>query len=160
MIGENLMYLAENKWGLALIDFIKISEEEMLDNKEYKPITGSLILVKCKNKYLIAFNKWRKQWELPAGGIEQGETPRQGAVRELYEETSQKADDICFKGLFKIYDKSRDIIKYQAIYCGCIEKLDAFAENVEMKEIMLWDLKTEIGVFDEVDIKMIELSLQ
>lgn len=31
----NIMYLAENKWGLALLDFIKVSEEEILDNEEY-----------------------------------------------------------------------------------------------------------------------------
>ena len=142
------MYLAENKWGLALLDFIKVSEEEMLDKQEYKPITGSLILVKCENKYLIAFNKKRKQWEMPAGGIEQGETPRECVIRELYEETSQIVDDISFKGLFKLYDKHKDIIKYQAMYLGCAEKIESFIENVEIGEIMLWDLKNEIGVFD------------
>ncbi len=39
------MYLAENQWGYALIDYIKVSEKEMLENEIYRPITGSLILV-------------------------------------------------------------------------------------------------------------------
>ncbi|MBU3227786.1 NUDIX domain-containing protein [Clostridium algidicarnis] len=153
------MCLAENKWGYVLLDFIKITEKEMLENDLYRSITGSLILVKCNDKYLIAFNKWRNQWEIAAGGIEQGETPRECVERELLEETNQKVENIEFKGMFKLHDKHRNIIKYQAMYYACINKLEEFVENDEMDKIMLWDLQTHIGDFDEVDRKMIELCL-
>jgi len=154
------MILAENQWGLKLLDFIQINEQEIMENDTYKPITGSLILVKCEEKYLVAYNKWRKQWEIPAGGIEQGETPRECVERELCEETSQKVENIVFKGLFKLHDTNKNIIKYQAMYFAHINKLESFEENDEMDKIMLWDLKTYIGNFDEVDRKMIDLCLK
>ena len=154
------MYLAENQWGYALIDYIKVCEKEMTQNELYRPITGSLILANLNEKYLIAYNKWRKQWELPAGGIEPGESPRECVERELFEETNQKAENIVFKGLFKLHDKRKNIIKYQAMYFGHIDKLQIFNDNEEMDKIMLWDLETDIGEFDAVDRKMIELCLR
>jgi putative (di)nucleoside polyphosphate hydrolase len=33
-------------------------------------------------------------WQMPQGGIDKGETPREAAVRELYEETGIKSADI------------------------------------------------------------------
>ncbi|WP_010295032.1 NUDIX hydrolase [Clostridium senegalense] len=154
------MYLAKNKWGYILLDFIKITETEMLVNKLYKPITGALILVECNSKYLIGFNRWRNQWEMPAGGIEYGETPRECVERELFEETNQKVTNIEFKGIFKLYDENKDIIKYQAMYYACIDELKEFVKNNEIYKIMLWDLQSTIKEFDEVDRKMIELCLR
>ena len=35
-----------------------------------------------------------------------------------------------------------------------------FSDNKEMDKSMIWDLETDIGDFDEVDRKMIELCLR
>ncbi|MFR2837460.1 MAG: NUDIX hydrolase [Zhenhengia sp.] len=152
------MILAENKNGQQLLEYIVISEEALAENKELAPITGSFAIIKCKGKYLIAYNKWRNQWEFPAGGIENGETYKQCAIRELFEETNQKVYDMNFKGLFKIYDKNKERIKYNAVYFQEVDEIQAFNSNDEMTQIMLWDFKTEIGEFDEVDKKIVEMS--
>ena len=111
------MCLAQNKWGYVLLDFIKITEKEMLENDLYRPITGSLILVKCNDKYLVAFNKWRNQWEIPAGGLEQGETPRECVERELLEETGFNIDISELKFVFQgRYSKEKDIALF--LYIG------------------------------------------
>jgi 8-oxo-dGTP pyrophosphatase MutT (NUDIX family) len=44
-------------------------------------------------------DKCRKQWELPAGIIDNDETSRQCAVRELFEQTNQTVDIVRFRGL-------------------------------------------------------------
>ena len=108
--------------------------------------------------YLIGFNSWRQQWEFPAGGIEEGETAREAAKRELFEETHQIQQELKFAGLFKIMD-SRGMIKYQAVFTGELPELQPFvhSERDEMKRIWLWDLKEDIGYVDECDLKIVEM---
>ncbi len=153
------MILAENKIGQQLLEFIKCSEQEAVDSGIYNPITAAFTFIKCKNKYLVAYNKWRNQWEIPAGKIESDETLKECAKRELFEETNQSVSNLIFKGLFKIYDKKKDQIRYRAAYFAEINELVSFNENDEMSEIMLWDLTIDIGNFDEVDKKMLQLCL-
>jgi 8-oxo-dGTP diphosphatase len=69
---------------------------------DYYPIAGSYAVIKSSDKYLLCYNTWRKQWELPAGKREENESPKECAIRELYEETGQSVDDLKFKGLLKV----------------------------------------------------------
>ncbi|MBE5958354.1 MAG: NUDIX hydrolase [Lachnospiraceae bacterium] len=77
----------------------------------YKNVTGAYAIIMVGDKWLVGYNNWRKQWEFPAGGIEENETPRQAAIRELFEETHQKNSDLKFKGLFKVIGKCNGICK-------------------------------------------------
>ncbi|MGH4122836.1 MAG: NUDIX hydrolase [Clostridium sp.] len=152
------MYLVSNMWGYNLVQFISMSEQD-LKSKRYNPITGSLIVVDCDEKILIGYNTRRKQWELPAGGIEMGESPRDCAIRELYEETNQSVDNARFIGLVKLYDSNTELMDYQALYYTVIDKLESFSENEEMNEIKLWDLKDEIEEFDTVEREILNICL-
>jgi 8-oxo-dGTP pyrophosphatase MutT (NUDIX family) len=55
---------------------------------------ASLIVVRFGNPVLMLFNGWRRQWELPGGMRDPGETARQAAVRELAEETGIGSVDL------------------------------------------------------------------
>lgn len=150
--------LAENRIGWKLLAYLPIKEEE-LEQDLYQPVTGAFAILKVKDCFVLGFNSWRNQWEFPAGGIEKGETAREAAVRELFEETHQRHDDLIFKGIFKICDQ-HDKIRYQAVFYGEQETLEPFvkAEGDEMDEIILWDMKAEIGYIDEVDWKIVQMS--
>ena len=147
--------IAKNRSGWILQEYINIPEEEISD---YPNVTGSYAIVKVCGKYLIGYNIWRKQWEFPAGGIEDGETARQAAYRELFEETHQGDLALEFKGLFKVTD-SHGKQKYQAVFLGEKEALEPFtcSEGDEMSEIRLWDLKEDIGYVDELDAAIVTI---
>jgi len=139
--------------GYEFLDFISIKEEEM---NSYEPIAGSFAVLNCSGKYLMCYNTWREQWELPAGQREENETPKECAIRELYEETGQIVKDLDFTGLLKVKNLSNGNVKYNPVYFSFIKKLQPFLKNSETSEIKLWDLKEKIGFIDEVDIKVFD----
>lgn len=154
------MVLAKSRAGIELINYYDIPEDSINEN-QYTPLTGSYAIVRVGNKILIGYNKWRQQWEFPAGKIEEGETARAAAIRELYEETHQKVEELKFCGLFRIYDTKKKTYRFRAVYFGETDKLDEFdsEKNEEMTKIMLWNGEDDIGYFDEVDLKMVEMSI-
>ena len=139
-----------------VLEYLNICEEEIVN---FNNVTGAFAIVNVKGQYLIGYNSWRQQWEFPAGGIEQGETARQAAERELFEETHQINHDLEFRGLFKVL-KPNGEIKYQAMFLGCQDELVPFEKDNgdEMDEIRLWDLKEDIGYVDKCDLKMVEMA--
>lgn len=150
--------LAKNKSGWILMEHLTIKEEEIAD---YDNVTGAFAIMEVDGLFLIGYNKWRKQWEFPAGGIEPGETAREAATRELLEETHQRNSKLDFKGLFKM-QKPNGTLCYQAVFVGKLEHLEPFTETEEdeMSEIMLWDLKQDIGYVDACDVKIVEVAVQ
>lgn len=141
------MNSAINNEGFQLLECIALSENRI---HEFKPIAGSYAVIRCGQKYLICFNKWRKQWEVPAGKCEEGETPKECAIRELFEETSQKVHELEFIGLIKVKKPSGEI-KFNPIYYTSVDEVTSFKENEETDKILLWDLSDEIGCMDEID---------
>lgn len=134
--------------GFDFVKFIPTVDYNCFTN--YHPIRGSYVVIKVKDKYLMCFNKWRKQWELPAGKREEGESPLDCAIRELYEETGQTANNLQLKGLLKSTNKEGHV-KYNPVFVGQLIELQPFIENEETSAITLWDLKTDIGLIDELD---------
>lgn len=53
-----------------------------------RPTTfGARVILISNNKVLLVQPRRARYWNLPGGGIKKNETPEQGALRELYEET-------------------------------------------------------------------------
>ena len=88
------MAILISKKGNVFLDFLEIDESNINNHINDAPLTHSLVVVKYKKDYLLMFNKWRQNWELPGGIIDEGETPRECAVRELYEETNQTVSQL------------------------------------------------------------------
>lgn len=65
--------LAKNKSGWTLLEYLDISESDI---SKYQNVTGAYAILTVGDKYVVGYNTWRKQWEFPAGGIEEGETAK------------------------------------------------------------------------------------
>lgn len=147
--------LARNRSGWTLLEYVDIEEKEL---EQYENVTGAYAILKVGDQYVVGYNGWRQQWEFPAGGIEKGETARAAAIRELFEETHQKNEELEFRGLFQVKD-AKGTVKYQAVYVGMQEKLEPFEyqQGDEMVRIRLWDLKEDIGYVDECDLMIVRM---
>jgi 8-oxo-dGTP diphosphatase len=115
------------------------------------PVTHALVIAVCEGKCLFVHDVWKKEWELPGGRIEEGETPRQCAARELLEESGQQVSSLIFKGLMKFRLKPDNRLEYGALYEGKMDGIRPFTANSEIDKITFWDLGHDIGRVAEID---------
>jgi 8-oxo-dGTP pyrophosphatase MutT (NUDIX family) len=83
-----------------------------------KPERYSGVLVKCNNKVLLCkrspYQTLPGVWSIPAGSVEKGETPREAAVREFFEETNiviQDEEDLKLIGTANRYARDNKYLK-------------------------------------------------
>lgn len=89
--------IIEDKRKNRLLEIIK--EDEFVVPSHYTPITHALAVVKIGNEYLMGWNKWRKNWEIFGGCIEEGETIRECIERECLEELGVSGVEYNYIGL-------------------------------------------------------------
>ena len=158
------MSIMTDSKGNIFQQFIRIHEEQLGATALDAPLTHALIVAEYQGKYLFLYSKWNRCWELPGGVIEEGETARQCALRELREETNQLlADgDVSFLGLMKFRLQPSyhgpERTEYGALFAGRIRRLEAFTENDEAASIMLWDGVSDAGEeqIAEIDKKLLD----
>ncbi len=65
------------------------------DQLPYRPCAGIMLLNDAGKVFVAKRNDSDYDaWQMPQGGIDKGESPRDGALRELFEETSVKNAEI------------------------------------------------------------------
>ncbi|MBT2637953.1 NUDIX hydrolase [Bacillus sp. ISL-39] len=138
--------------GFKLKEILEIKEMDMW---QYQPLAGSYAIIKVKGRYLIGYNSFRQQWEVPAGKREKGETPLDCARRELLEETGQSVVDLKFVGLAWVKNLLNGAEKFNPLYYSTTDSLRPFQQNEEMSDIRLWDLKDAVHI-DQVDLAILD----
>ncbi|MDQ0861069.1 NUDIX domain-containing protein [Bacillus sp. V2I10] len=121
----------------------------------FQPLAGSFVIFKCRGKFLLCFSIKRKQWELPGGRRKIGESPKECAIRELFEETGQFVPELDFAGLLKKRKKRTGKVKYSPIFFAAAEDLKPFKVNKETSKIQLWNLSKNIGSVDETHFRLL-----
>lgn len=144
------MMLAD-KQGNTLLEFIPTTEETA---SAFQPLTGALVVARWGDRYLFVFDRQRRQWEIPGGTIEEGETPRECAAREFKEETNQEAKSLHFCGLAKTA-ASDGLTEYTALFFGRSRQPRALPKQRRDREDSVMDLTQDIGEVNPIDRKLV-----
>ncbi|MFD4949145.1 NUDIX hydrolase [Streptomyces sp. NPDC058239] len=131
--------LAVDDLGNALTSFVSGREGAPPGDA---PLPFALVALWHRRRVLMVFDRFRQSWELPGGRIEQGESPRQAAVRELLEETGQVPDGkLRFAGYAGFTLAPGRRAEYGALFAGCSAGVLDFQQNEEIVDIRWWDLR-------------------
>jgi 8-oxo-dGTP diphosphatase len=149
------MPICTNKNGDTFSRFIEIPEDQVPNLELDHPITHALVVARNNEGFLLMFNKWKKHWELAGGILEKGETLKECAIREMFEETNQIPDRIEFKGLME-FKLRNGKIEHGGLFSAFIDNARPFKDNEESKKIVFWDGRTEIGYIDEIDQELLK----
>lgn len=147
-----------------LLEIINVDEKEA--KMQYSPITHCLAVVKVGNQYLMGWNKWRQDWEIFGGCIEENETIRECIERECKEELGLSNVEYEYLGLmyYKMapgYFNSEWHYEYGALYgvtveAGMLEQIEKYRTDKEEVEKLAYcdTIKNEKVV--AIDEKLLE----
>jgi ADP-ribose pyrophosphatase len=133
--------------------------DEAFEGKPYYTIhapDGVIVLAVTAQEEIVLIRQFRpalKRWtlEMPSGGIDAGEMPEQAAVRELYEETGYRADNVTALVDGYIYLNRSDARTYAYFAGGVVKDVDFQAkEKIEVRTISLAQYK-EMMLRGEID---------
>ncbi len=92
--------IAKDCKGNELVEILHVDEHSAM--VQYIPVTHCLAVVMVGDDYLLGWNRWRKQWEIFGGCMEQDETMRECIVRECLEEIGLSDLPIDYIGLMHL----------------------------------------------------------
>ncbi len=78
-----------------------------------RPITsGAKVILMCGDEILLIKTTYGYSYSLPGGGIKKGESPREAALREVYEEVGITLDEVTTLPSFITYDEYKEDTVY------------------------------------------------
>ncbi len=92
--------------------------------------TNKKILLQKEFRYVIQ----QYSWEIPGGGIDEGETPLQAAVRELFEETGVNVSPDALREIGSFYPLHSVNTEHGTLFMAVIDEASTTALNSEAGE--------------------------
>ncbi|OLZ54649.1 DNA mismatch repair protein MutT [Amycolatopsis coloradensis] len=124
--------------GNTLIEFRFVTEEELGRLVKRVVVPASLVVVIHAEAVLMMFDSRRRQWELPGGMRETGESPREAAVRELGEETGVHGVDLSFAAVAEFDLTKPGRREFLAVYRVRLQVVPRLTVNDEALDFRWW----------------------
>lgn len=84
-----------------------------------------------ENRILLCLRNDYDLWNLPGGGLEKGETPWQGVIREVKEETGLDVEIIQLAGIYSKPEKDEIIFSFECKVIGGKITLNEEARDIQ-----------------------------
>ncbi|WP_325052736.1 NUDIX domain-containing protein [Streptomyces triticirhizae] len=129
--------LASGPLGMRLVAFDEGPDDAVFTTA---PVRYALVAAWRGARLLLVRVRDRDCWELPGGGIDPGESPREAAVRELWEETGQRLapERLRFAGFARTLLAGRGELR-GAVYAARVEEPVGFSPTEEIAELCWWE---------------------
>jgi 8-oxo-dGTP pyrophosphatase MutT (NUDIX family) len=124
--------------GNALVDIRFVAEDELARLVARVAMPASLVVATHADAVLMMFDSWRKQWELPGGMREPGESPREAAVRELGEETGIHGVDLSLVAVAEFDLTKPERRELLAVYRVHLQVVPRLVVNDEALDFRWW----------------------
>jgi len=120
---------------VTLARFVAFHEVPERDATHLPTPEFAVMIARSHDGVVLVFSRFRKVWELPGGLIDPGESPRQGAERELTEETGCVARGSEWLGIVEVNDGGAH---FGGVLRCVVEHAPAHFENAETGGIAFW----------------------
>ncbi|MGW4211386.1 NUDIX hydrolase [Lentzea sp. NPDC004789] len=131
--------------GNALVGFRVVTGVELDHLDDRVAVPAAVIVVEHAGAVLMMFDSWRRQWELPGGAREPGETPRQAAVRELREETGIRGVEPDGAAVAEFDLTNPDRHEFLAVYRVRLRAAPRLIVNAEALGFLWWPPSNPVG---------------
>ena len=143
--------------GNRLVSLTRSDEATVLERHD--PVSHSLVVCLNHNasSVLIVEAKWRSEWELPGGTREEGETPRECALRELHEETGLSPDSLEWYGLLEWRLAPDNRTEYGCLYRCVSSEFERDMGTGEIGRVEFLDFSSGLARVSPLDVTLAQL---
>lgn len=115
--------------------------------KRLFPVSVKAVLLNSdKSKALLIHMDRRDAWGLPGGHVDDGETPDEAIVREIYEECGVKSDDLTHADFF-MHSEGKLILAY----VGTVRADELKSPQHNLEGIPKWLTKDEFDAIGDIE---------